>query len=79
MTTSSAERGERLMEYGATHVLDRAGNSLRGHEPAGFDVIVDIVGGPALPAFLTRLVPNGRLVLVGLVAGPRRRTSARCC
>ncbi|WP_344319485.1 zinc-binding dehydrogenase [Actinocatenispora thailandica] len=70
VTTSSAERGERLMEYGATHVLDRAGNSLRGHEPAGFDVIVDIVGGPALPAFLTRLVPNGRLVLVGLVAGP---------
>ncbi|MGW1065670.1 zinc-binding dehydrogenase [Streptomyces aureus] len=70
VTTSSAERGERLMEYGATHVLDRAGNSTLGPEPAGFDVIVDIVAGPALPSFLARLSPNGRLVLVGLVAGP---------
>ncbi|MGW1530945.1 zinc-binding dehydrogenase [Streptomyces aureus] len=70
VTTSSAERGERLMEYGATHVLDRGGNSTLGPEPAGFDVIVDIVAGPALPSFLARLSPNGRLVLVGLVAGP---------
>ncbi|MFJ4185455.1 zinc-binding dehydrogenase [Kitasatospora sp. NPDC089509] len=70
VTTSSAERGERLRAYGATHVLDRDGNSTRGPEPAGFDVIVDIVAGPAVPSFLTRLAPNGRLVLVGLVAGP---------
>lgn len=70
VTTSSAERGERLMEHGATHVLDREGNSARGREPAGFDVILDIVAGPALPSFLARLAPNGRLVLVGLVAGP---------
>jgi NADPH:quinone reductase-like Zn-dependent oxidoreductase len=32
-------------------------------------VIIDIVGGPALPAFIDRLAPNGRLVLVGAVAG----------
>ncbi len=70
VTTSSAERGERLTAYGATHVLDRDGSGMHGPEPADFDVIIDIVAGPALPSFLSRLAPNGRLVLVGLVAGP---------
>lgn len=69
VTTSSPERGERLMEYGATDVLDRDGNGTRGPAPTSFDVIVDIVAGPALPSFLERLAPNGRLVLVGLVGG----------
>jgi NADPH2:quinone reductase len=67
-TTSSAERGRRLRELGATHVLDRAG---RGDEgvPEGVDVLIDIVGGADVPAFLDRLAPNGRYVLVGAVAG----------
>jgi NADPH:quinone reductase-like Zn-dependent oxidoreductase len=38
--------------------------------PAAYDVVVDIVGGPHLPAFFDRLRPNGRLVAVGIVAGP---------
>ena len=33
------------------------------------DVIIDIVGGPEVPAFIDRLAPNGRLVLVGAIAG----------
>ena len=32
-------------------------------------MIVDIVGGAELPAFLDLLAPNGRLVLLGAVAG----------
>ncbi|EOD69085.1 oxidoreductase [Amycolatopsis vancoresmycina DSM 44592] len=64
VTTSSAERGERLRELGATHVLGRDG------EGAGeFDVILDVVAGPDLPAFFAKLKPNGRLVAVGAVAG----------
>ncbi|GGB26827.1 oxidoreductase [Flexivirga endophytica] len=67
VTTSSAERGRRLRELGATHVLDRAG---AGESAADeYDVIVDIVGGADLPLFLDKLAPNGRLVLVGAVAG----------
>ncbi|SDZ10179.1 zinc-binding dehydrogenase [Herbiconiux ginsengi] len=71
VTTSSPERGQRLRALGATHVLDRAGSVLGsdGADPADFDVIIDIVGGPDLPAFLERLAPNGRLVSVGVVAG----------
>jgi NADPH:quinone reductase-like Zn-dependent oxidoreductase len=67
VTTSSKERGSRLKELGATHVLDRSGESADG--PASFDVIVDIVGGADVSAFIDRLAPNGRLVLVGAVAG----------
>ncbi len=38
--------------------------------PAAYDVVIDVVGGPHLPAFFDRLRPNGRLVAVGVVAGP---------
>ena len=67
VTTSSPARGERLRDLGATHVLDRGGN---GDGPEAFDVIIDIVAGDALPTFIERLAPNGRLVLVEIVGGP---------
>ncbi|OKJ91454.1 zinc-binding dehydrogenase [Amycolatopsis sp. CB00013] len=66
VTTSSSERGDRLRELGATHVLDRSG---AGDGPAGYDVIIDIVSGVDMPSFFDRLNPNGRLVAVGVVAG----------
>lgn len=65
VTTSSADRGRRLQELGATHILDRCGEG----DAEDFDVIIDIVGGTEVPAFIDRLAPNGRLVLVGAVAG----------
>jgi NADPH2:quinone reductase len=68
VTTSSPERGRRLRELGATHVLDRSGGGDSG-APGEFDVIVDIVGGAGVPDFLDRLASNGRMVLVGAVAG----------
>lgn len=75
VTTSASERGQRLRELGATHVLNRAGSAaLDGDadgEPAAtaFDVIIDIVGGEGIPAFIDKLAPNGRMVVVGAVAG----------
>ncbi|MQY25946.1 zinc-binding dehydrogenase [Nocardia aurantia] len=66
VTTSSAGRGDRLRALGATHVLDRAG---AGAGPAAYDVVFDVIGGPDLPAFLERLAPNGRMVVVGAVGG----------
>ncbi|WP_329454460.1 zinc-binding dehydrogenase [Streptomyces sp. NBC_01497] len=68
VTTSSAERGERLRRLGATHVLDRSGDGGES-APAGYDVIVDIVAGKDMPSFFDRLNPNGRMVAVGAVAG----------
>lgn len=66
-TTSSPERGERLRGYGVSEVLDRAGSSA---EP--FDAIVDIVAGPDMASFFSKLKPGGRMVLVGMVGGPPR-------
>ncbi|CAN5364166.1 zinc-binding dehydrogenase [soil metagenome] len=66
VTTSSSERGRQLREFGATHVLDRSG---AGDGPASFDVIIDIVGGTEVPHFIDRLARNGRLVIVGAIAG----------
>lgn len=68
VTTSSAERGARLRDLGATHVLDRSGEGCPD-APAGFDVVIDVVGGPRLPYFLERLNFNGRFVAVGVVGG----------
>jgi NADPH:quinone reductase-like Zn-dependent oxidoreductase len=68
VTTSSAGRGARLRELGATHVLDRAGHA-DGNVPAGYDVIIDIAAGADMPSFFERLKPNGRMVAVGVVAG----------
>lgn len=67
VTTSSPDRGRRLRELGATHVLDRSGT---GDGPATYDVILDVIAGPDLPAFLPKLSPNGRLVVLGVVGGP---------
>lgn len=67
VTTSSPERGKRLRELGATVVLDRAGDG--DGSPREFDVVLDIVGGPALPSFLDRLADNGRMICIGAVGG----------
>ncbi|MFB0615199.1 zinc-dependent alcohol dehydrogenase family protein [Streptomyces sp. AGS-58] len=68
VTTSSAERGARLRELGATHVLDRCGEG-GPDAPAGFDVVIDVVAGPRLPLFLDKLNPDGRYVTVGVAGG----------
>lgn len=68
VTTSSADRGQRLRELGATHVLDRAGVGAPD-APTEFDVVIDVAGGADVPRFIDLLAPNGRLVLVGAVAG----------
>lgn len=67
VTASSAERGRRLRELGATHVLDRAGDGPSA--PGAFDVILDIVGGPLTASFIGRLAPSGRMIAVGAVGG----------
>ena len=68
VTASSAARGARFREFGATHVVDRAGEGAAG-VPRDFDVVIDVVGGRDVASFLDRLAPRGRYILVGAVAG----------
>jgi NADPH2:quinone reductase len=69
VTAASSSRGELLRELGATDVLDRSGKAYFPPAPAEFDVVLDIVGGRDMPAFIDRLASNGRMVSVGVVAG----------
>ena len=72
VTTSSDERGDRLRKLGATHVLDRDGEARKGDmatAPTGYDIVLDIVAGPHMPSFISKLNPNGRMVAVGALDG----------
>ncbi|WP_437476304.1 zinc-binding dehydrogenase [Sorangium sp. So ce1014] len=66
--TSSVARGQRLLQLGASQVLDRAATSA-GETPEGFDVILDPVAGPDTASFLGKLNQNGRMVVCGAAGG----------
>ena len=70
----SLERLERLRELGAESCLElsalpeAARNATDGH---GFDLVLELAGGQGVAGRLASLAPRGRLVLVGILAGPR--------
>ena len=66
-TTSSKERGERLVTLGAASIWNRLSSLQEG--PELFDVIVDTVIGKEFPAFLDRLGINGHYLLCGGLGG----------
>lgn len=64
-----------LAELGARHLVlldDTLPEAVRRATGGrGADLALDLVGGEHLPRALAALAPRGRLVLVGLLAGPR--------
>ena len=71
--TSGTQRRNRLLELGAAHVVDRAENnvvdSVRQYtHGTGVALVIDPVG-TTLPASLSALAPQGRLVFVGNAGG----------
>lgn len=59
-------KAEALRALGAHHVIDRT-----TPPPAqGFDVVLDLVGGPGWPGVLNALDIRGRYVASGAIAGP---------
>lgn len=70
---SGTQRKSRLLELGADHVVDRTENnvvdSVRQYtHGTGVDLVIDPVG-TTLPASLSALAPEGRLVFVGNAGG----------
>jgi len=70
---SGTQRRSRLLELGADHVVDRAENnvvdSVRQYtHGTDVDLVIDPVG-TTLPASLSALAPQGRLVFVGNAGG----------
>jgi putative PIG3 family NAD(P)H quinone oxidoreductase len=73
-TSRTGDKVERAMPYGLERgavVREPAELSALAQEwaPAGFDVVLDLVGGAYTPASVATLATRGRLMLVGLVAG----------
>ncbi len=63
---SSATKRTAVMEAGAAEVLDRGATP----DARGFDVVVDVVGGPSWGALIEALRPGGRYAVSGAIAGP---------
>lgn len=55
---------------GADHVVDRNADLVATLGKDGFDVVVDLVAGPAWPSLLELLRRGGRYVTAGAIAGP---------
>ncbi len=70
---SGTQRRSRLLELGADHVVDRTANDVvesvrQFTHGTGVDLVIDPVG-TTLPASLSALAPEGRLVFVGNAGG----------
>lgn len=71
----SRERLAPLADLGAAELVlldetlpEAVRDATGGH---GADLVLDLVGGPHLPALIAALAPRGRLVVVGVTAGAR--------
>jgi NADPH:quinone reductase-like Zn-dependent oxidoreductase len=60
VVTATPERGHRLAELGAAHVIHDLAEAT-----GKFDVVLESTGGGALAAALTRLLPEGTLIWFG--------------
>jgi len=68
-TSRSADKLARTMVYGVEIGIDTSDRPFRAALTAPVDVVLDVLGGPALADNLAVLAPRGRLVLLGFLAG----------
>jgi putative PIG3 family NAD(P)H quinone oxidoreductase len=73
-TTRSAGKGKKLSAYGFSGSAwgadpERLSSLMNWPIGPGFDVAVDLVGGPYVALSIERMAPKGRIILVGSVAG----------
>ena len=64
--STSPAKMDALKTLGADAVMDRSD----AYAEDAFDVVLDLVGGPRWPELLDALVPRGRYVTSGAIAGP---------
>ncbi len=71
-TSRTAEKLARARELGLDQGIDTSGDWAIGRlGDSAFDVIVDVLGGPAFAGNLAALAPRGRLVLLGFLQGAK--------
>jgi NADPH2:quinone reductase len=72
-TAGSPERAKACESLGAERGIDRHTEDFVAilKEAGGADVILDMVGGPYLPRNIEALAPDGRLVQIAFLQGPK--------
>ena len=70
-TSRSADKLARALVYGLDTGIDTSKTSFREALTEPVNVVLDAIGGPAFGDNLAVLAPQGRLVLVGFLAGSR--------
>ena len=70
-TSRNAAKLARAAAYGVDVGIDTSRTGLRDGVGGPVDLIVDVIGGPALAEHLGILAPKGRLVILGLMGGRR--------
>jgi len=68
-TSRSGAKLARAAAYGVDVAVDTSRTALREGVGGPVDLIVDVIGGPALADHLAILAPKGRLVILGLMGG----------
>lgn len=66
-----------ISALGAAGVVDRDADVLAVFGTSAFDVVIDVVGGPAWPDLLRVLRPGGRYAVAGAIAGPEVQLDLR--
>jgi NADPH:quinone reductase len=73
-TSRSGDKLARALVYGLDIGIDTSRDSFRESVGEPVNVVLDVLGGPALADNLAVLAPGGRLVLLGFLAGSRAET-----
>ncbi|MDO5648336.1 NAD(P)H-quinone oxidoreductase [Paracoccus sp. (in: a-proteobacteria)] len=71
-TAGSDEKCAAITELGATAINYRSDDFVRVlRDAGGADLILDMVGGDYIPRNIKSLAPDGRLVMIAFLAGPK--------
>ncbi len=70
VAVASASKAQQVLALGADVVVDRGAPLLDQVDAGSFDVVVDLVAGPAWPDLLDALRRGGRYITAGAIAGP---------
>ncbi|WP_433505564.1 zinc-binding dehydrogenase [Pseudonocardia halophobica] len=74
---TTPDKSDAILDAGAAAVVHRDGDpattaaAIAEVAPDGLDAVIDVVGGPLLPAVLGRVRDGGRWVIAGAVGGAR--------
>lgn len=68
-TSRSADKLARVSGYGVDVGIDTSRTALRDAVGEPVNLVLDVIGGPALADHIALLAPRGRLVMLGLMGG----------